>query len=742
MKKKIVFRLYIILVFCNNLFAVNTNVVGNSDDLYMIPYYTGVIVPSPQNVEYKDEYISLNNTAIILHEIKQDDPRLKYLLDRIIRYGGKYEIVEIPRAEHSCIIKINDPEIKIPEHVQGYAIKSSGKTISIRGSDFQGLLWAVSSLNQMIFIKNGNTRLRLLNVTDWPKYKIRGMLGDARSVGLKWYAHFMVAFKFNVVDFCGYIPGGAEYLLDKENSKTNKFNKKKFYQSLDIAKKILTPLKIRWYVGTWPESQTAFIKKNAKLQVNFSNDSHFNFFYKTIYKKVAEAGGNASIQLDDFRFPVHPDDIKKFGSSAKADYSFVLKMYNKLKKIKPDIRILFCPPFYFGPKSESNYPEDREEYLKTVGKLPKAIDFYWTGPSVKGRKTEPSDVKWITNLIKRKPFIFQNTLGIPHIYHYHYATDPVYNLKKWYYDGYQTDIKGYFLNGGNYATSGVLVSIAEWTWNEKAYNPEIIIVEAVKKLLGSKAYHKMVEVNKRLSFFDKYYSAPVNPYAIEHAEEIELAYVKLKQALAELKKSIRYSPYNYWVGLYKDAVMNFAGTELPKALEDPAANKFVKYAEVSRDIAEKEAGFNPKTDIFRSAMEFSGGMGPEFYRYIQRKKGIDIKKRFCTWVYGAESIKPYISTKFEISPFPPSGDYKLIVSGVDDDSPEKCPIKIVLNKNNIFEGPNPFSNKDWNIHEFKIPADKLLRNNILTIYNTATSESTTGAPFFMLNYAIIRDTKK
>jgi hypothetical protein len=74
----------------STLFGVETNVAGNSDDPYMMPYYTGVIVLTPQQVEYKDEYISLANTAVILNDIKPDDARLKYLLERIARYGGKY----------------------------------------------------------------------------------------------------------------------------------------------------------------------------------------------------------------------------------------------------------------------------------------------------------------------------------------------------------------------------------------------------------------------------------------------------------------------------------------------------------------------------------------------------------------------------------------------------------------------------------------------------------------------------
>ncbi len=740
--KKIHVLTCIIILFGNicSLLSADNNV--NLKDPYMMPYYTGVIVPTPQQVEYKDEYLSLTNTGIILNDIKQDDARLKYLLERIIRYGGKYEIIEKPASNYTCVIIMNANDIEAPRKAEGYAIKTDGKTISLKGNDFQGLLWAISSLNQMIFIKDGKAVVRSVNITDWPDHPIRGMLGDATECSIEWYAHFMVAFKFNAVDFRGYIPGKAEYILDKDAYGPDGFDKERYYESLNILKKVMTPLKISWYAGCWPESTMPEKTGDANTQLNCSNDKHLNFFYNTIYKQVAEAGGNIDIQFDDFRFPIHPDDMKKFGSAAKADYDWVLRMYNKVKMINPDIKVLFCPPFYFGPKSEAPYPEDRDTYLKTIGQLPKAIDFYWTGPSVKGRKTDTSDTKWYTDLIGRKPYVFQNAVGTPHIYLYHYGSDPVYKLKKWYYKGYLNDIKGYFINGGGRYTAGVAVSVADWTWNEKQFDPEKTIAEAVKKLMGPDAYPEMVKVNKSLSFFDKYYSVPVSPNALKHAKEITAAYEELKKDLVALEKASIPEPYNYWMTLYSGAAMNFASKALPEALKDPAANRYIQDVEATRKKAEKEAGLNSKTDIFRSALEFSGGMNPQFYNYKQAKKGIDIKRRLCTWIYGAESIRPALTTSFEIEPFPPSGDYKLIISGLDDDSTNKCPIKIDLNGYTIFSGANPFSNKDWNLKEFTIPADKLHRNNILTIANTAASDSLSGPPFFMLNYAILRDTKK
>ena len=101
-----------------------------------------------------------------------------------------------------------------------------------------------------------------------------------------------------------------------------------------------------------------------------------------------------------------------------------------------------------------------------------------------------------------------------------------------------------------------------------------------------------------------------------------------------------------------------------------------------------------------------------------------------------------MSGKFEVAPFPPSGDYLLILSAVDDDVKEKCPIKITVNGKTIFDGPNPFDNRNWNTKTLTIPANILERYNTITVHNTNPASNYGSPPFFMLNYAILRKTEK
>jgi len=729
-----------LLTYSGILSASDIKAAGNSDDPRMMPYYTGAIIPVPHKVEYFDKYLSLKNTGIVLKDVKKNDPRLMYLLERISRYSGKYEFTTSPGQSYSCVIHINTGKISAPPKAEGYAIKTEGENVYIQGSDFRGLLWAFSSLNQMIFIDKGKTLLRTVEISDWPDTPIRGMLGDCRKFGAKHLAYFMFTFKLNTVDLRWLIKGSSKGLIDK-SYKRYVFNEKVYIESLNELKKYLGSIGIEWYVGGSVTSVIANEKKDAAIQLNMSNDKDLDLYYEKMGKHIAEAGGNLDIQLDDIRFPLHPDDVKKYGTAGKADTSWILRYYNKLKKLNPDIKVLVCPVFYWGPESFHSYSENRDEYLRTMGKsFPEAIDLYWTGPRVKGCKTKKEHVEWFSRLTRRKPFIFQNGTGIPHIYLYHYGSDPVYNLDKWYYNGYLSDIKAYFLNGGNMSQSGVLASISQWVWNTSQFNPEKTIRLAMETLLGAESWPKLVKLNKLLSFFDKYYSTPVSPHAMLNAKSILGKGKELSVALKKFKSSVPGAKNGIWYEPSSWGATSFV-KNVKKAMQSGNMSRFANFAQKSREYAAREAAFDPGKDIFLSAMDFGGGKGPKSYKYKNTSKKIDIQSRFCTWIFGAQSPKSSLTAKFEISPFPPSGDYKLIISGLDDDSNKKCKIKISLNGRKIYQGENPFDNKNWSRKEFTLPAEHFLRYNTLVIANIEDSSNSAGPPFFMLNYAVIRKIK-
>ena len=712
----------------NQTFVLIDSIMGGADNPYMMPYYTGKILPTPQKVEYKNEYLLLANTAIILNNVQQNDPRLKYLLERITIYGGKYHFVAEANEEHTCVIKINDATLNTPQNPQGYVIKSSGNTISLKGSDFQGLLWAISSLNQMIFVRDGESVVRLLDVLDWPDTEIRGTLPGSVA-NIEQYVHLMVAFKLNLVDFRAGISKDKEHYDDWRLPRSDVFQER-----LDEIEERLTALGFEWYVGA------RFLGYDQVPQINCSSEADFDIIYNNFALPIAKAGGNLSVQFDDTRFPVHPADTTKFGTAAKTDHYLLTKLYQKLRSDYPDIKIAFTPPFYWGPNGPEPYPESRDDYLNKIGTLPNAIDIYWTGPRVRSETVLQTDVQWEIDRINRKPRVFQNKIGTPHAYDYHYMTDPLYSLNNWYYKGYLKNIRAYMLNGGDIDKSGAVVSIADWTWNSEKFEPEATIKDAIMKLAGPEAYPILKDMNIELAKFDSYLP-DVTIEAVINSGLFNEALVNLENLNAKLDK-LNGKSVEFWTAVnsvHINRVRHFT-EQVNLASQDPIVQVLlgVEDASVTMYYAMLDMGFDPDADILIEPVDFTGG-GVLTYGYYNEEAGIHLEDRPTVFITGIGTPISEMSATFELNQFPPSGNYQLIISGADDFLPEKCPIRVTLNNELIFEGPNPFSNTEWNIQTAELSPDIFESSNVLTISNISPTGNVDAPPAFLLNYVVLRE---
>lgn len=698
-------------------------------DTYMMPYYTGKILPTPKSVVYNDTYLSLANTAIILNNIDQNDPRLKYLLERITLYGGQYTFVTQESTENTCVIKINDDALTPPQNAQGYVIKSVGKTIALKGTDFQGLLWAISSLNQMIFKQDGETLVRTLDVTDWPDFQLRGMLPDV-TYDITQLAHLMVAFKLNLVDFRATLSVDQEHATDWRLPRSQAF-----YDRLNEVKDELTSLGFVWYAGA------RFLGYDQVPQINCSSDSDFTTIYNNFAVPIAQAGGNLSVQFDDTRYPLHPDDINTFGTAAKADSFLLTRLYQNLSTNYPNMRIAFCPPYYWGPEGANPLPESRDDYLNTIGKLPQAFDVYWTGPRVVSETVLPEDVQWEVDRIKRKPLVFQNEIGTPHANDYHYVTDPVYSLTNYYYDGYLDDVKAYMMNGGNIDKSGALVSIADWTWNHNAFDPEATIQDAVLKLTDVLSYSILKAINTQLSVFDPY-KFEISFDALRNADKLNNALDSLEVLNIDLQK-INGGSAEFWTNInstHIERARKFV-EKVNLALQDPIVQQIINRpdASVTMYFAVKDGNFDPNSnDILIEPEDFSG-CSVMNYGYYNSSSGINLEDRPTAFITGQGTPTSEMTTTFSLDQYPPSNDYQIIITGADDFLQEKCPIRITLNNVVLFEGPNPFLNTQWNTQIFNIPANSFNTTNVLNITNTSPNGNFDAPPAFLLNYVVLRE---
>ncbi len=698
------------------------------EDPLRMPFYTGTILPVPQDVTYHDEFFPLDQTGIVLGPgIEFEGPLVAELRQRIERYGGRLAHVDSAAAPASTLILLGDVPAaeaylqgdRPPEREQGYLVRcqSQGdrKVVVLQGRDRLGLLWAIASFNQLVHQRAGHTVVRAADVRDYPEMPNRGFIAGNWVDGVG----YCLAFKLNKPVFQSALADRSQPDRRKSAGAWRNPLPEQVRRDLAAYGQRLSPLGITWYAGINPIV--------GPEKIRSGNEQDFQAILEKA-RAVAEVGGHLCLKYDDHRFPISPDDLQQFGSAREADVHFLNRLYGELQQRHPHARILFCPPFYWGPDSPAIYPEPRDDYLYALGKrLPPGIEIFWTGPRVKSGRVTPEMVQWITDRIGRKPVYWQNGFGAPHMFLYHYATDPVRVYQEWFYPEFWGQADCYMLNCSMPAYAAAVATCSDFGWNPKTYDAERSVREAASKLVGPDTYPALVALNQALSWFDPF-GLRRTPAAAQQLPEMERRLAAVNAAWSELQRR-NFRAVQTWTGMQRhvEQVARF----YQQLRSSPNLAAYRDEAAESQHQAARETGFSEDRDQLLSAYDFAGGAGSKPY-------AVKCEKRLATWIYGAQSPNPSMEASFTVEPFPPSGDYELIISAQDDDAEAACRIRIVVNEAQIFAGPNPFPTHGWARQTFRIPGACLQRQNRLRIENAEPTGHGGGAPFFMLNYAVIR----
>lgn len=698
-----------------------------------MPYYTGSVLPTPQRAAYRDVFVPLDGASLLLGDgLTPDGPHLKLLQARVEAVGGSLSIVDGIGSSGSVCIALGPcrdlsdalADRPVPEREQGYrmdTVRTDGKAIvALRGHDRLGLLWALSSFVQLLRVHDGKAVVREADIVDYPSTANRGFIAGNWPDG----AYYSIVFKFNKPVFqSALVP--RDVPRSERAHAWRKPPTAQVVQDIRTMGELLTPFGIQWYAGFNP------IHGTPEQKVRSDDEEDFQAALR-LSRLVAAAGGHLCLKYDDNRFPIHPDDIKRFGTGREADIYFINRLFSAVRKEFPRFRILFCPPFYWGPSAPTMYPEPRDDYLFALGRrLPKEVEIFWTGPRVKSGVVKPEYVEWISARLQRKPVYWQNSFGMPHSYGYHYATDPVPTWQEWTYDGFLERVDTYMLNSmmPNYCAANG--TVADFCWNPEQYDPQRSIEQACSKLVGDDAYRMLIRLNEAMCWFDKF-GLRQTPAAARLLPEMAARLEAVNTIWNDVKTTNLWA-VERWTGMAGH--VHQLNRFYQRLKRNPRLTAFSAPSALSLQRATDEVGIGEGTDTFLSAIEFVGGAGPAEY-------GNRCEKRLATWVYGSRSANPRMEASFEVDPFPPAGDYLLIVSAQDDDADAKCDIRIKVNDTVIFEAENPFVRLGWSRHTFRIPGDALRRQNKLLIENTEPTGRLGGPPFFMLNYAVLRKTVK
>lgn len=685
-----------------------------SMDVLKLPVFTDTKpYPEPKEAKYEESFASIATMRIALKGVAKDDARVRLLKTRLARLGAKLDGTG-PAFELTIDLSDEAPVVE----KEGYSLDVAKDGAMIRARDKQGILWGLVSFMQMIDYREKTVRCG--NIRDWPDCATRGFLGDY------WLgcAEFAVFQKMNSVN------------IKHPPTTIHDWTPLNVFLTESLAHQF-RDLGLTLYYGT------TFYTMYPNLPFAWPESEEFRV---GIFKRYAAMGAGIYFPFDDARFEScekgsktglpRPDE-EKFGKAKNCDGEYVSRIYRAIKKDYPDFKMIFCPPFYWGPDARAPYPEDREEYLASLAKmLDSEIDVYWTGPRVKGIKKEPYQAAWYTKLVGRKPYIFQNGTG-PHN-RLGYIVDAT-DWNGWHYPGFfEKEIAGFHKNSSTPSECCQITTLGDCLWNVKGYDPERSVRRGVGQLLGEKMYDILAPGLPALAYFDKYkYGKVTEEVQNESVDDLEA-----KVSLAEdcWQKAVAYNPAVTEYGAYATGI-GWAKRILMAAM-NPAENaKYKQQITACRRFAVKEVGVSAgKGDLFRSPVDIVGGE-------VEEASGEDgsnlCPKRFATVLRGGGTKFNALTLRFECDPFPASGDYMLYLCGMDDELPAKNKIRIKVNDTKVFEGDPGFENATaYKVSKFTIPFETMKRYNKVQIESLTPGGNPSAAPWVSICYAVVKKTAK
>ena len=341
----------------------------------------------------------------------------------------------------------------IPAQAEGYYLDVAREGITIAGRDARGLYYGIQTLLQIM----SEGRLEVCNVTDWPDVAFRGSIEG--FYGRPWsHEH-----RLRQLDFYGQNKMNV-YIYGPKDDPYHRKNWREAYPADEAAKiqELNERAKLRGVNFYWAI--------HPGLDIQWNDEDRQNLVNKL--EKMYDLGIRS--------FAVFFDDI--WGEGAKGENQAALLNYVDdvfVKKHGDVAPLLLCPTEYNRAWSRDDSP-----YLAALGDgLHKGIEVMWTGNSVVHCINKEGQ-QWINDRIKRKAYIWWN-FPVNDFVRDHMLLGPTY--------GNDLDIadmmSGFVSNPMQYAESSkvALYSIADYTWNMKAYDWASSWEKAIKNLLPSEA---------------------------------------------------------------------------------------------------------------------------------------------------------------------------------------------------------------------------------------------------------------
>ena len=403
------------------------------------------ISPLPQEINWSTEKAFDNNASYTLvGEDDADSDAVQLLKKHFSTENGTVQLIIGERGDAS----VADYESLIPQKSEGYYLCVESDKVVIAGNDGSGTYYGVQSYLQIA----SQPQVMQVTVSDYPSVVQRGLVegyygnpySEANRKGL---FEFFGRQKMNV-----YIYGPKDDAYHKDRWREE--------YPANLAAKITE------YVNAAKANKVEFV-----WAIHPGNDIQWNDTdRRNIVNKL-----KAMCKLGVRTFAVFWDDLwNDDGTHGDEQAELMNYIAQELKAAYPDVKpMIICPTQY-------NRGWANSIYLPALGDIMNSdINIMWTGNSVVDM-INYSDMTWINNQIKRKAYIWLNYPVSDYCIN-HLLMGPT-----WGNDTNIADmLSGFVSNPMEYAEASKvsLFSIADYTWNMEAYDPDASWEEAIKYLM-------------------------------------------------------------------------------------------------------------------------------------------------------------------------------------------------------------------------------------------------------------------
>jgi len=204
------------------------------------------------------------------------------------------------------------------------------------------------------------------------------------------------------------------------------------------------------------------------------------------------------------------EDEKAYGSLQYAHAHIINSLYRWVEMNYPGTRFEFCPPWYLNEFIDRSMGRAEYYFKDLVPMIPENISIIWTGPTVRSLYYDKIDFEKYTQLIGRKPMIWDNTLyarALESDYGGYAAIYPgkvrMCNLFE-PYDVYVPENFYRYIDGPHMYVNGSASSefykikystVADFEWNNNGYDPDLSLWKTLLSHFGKDIARQLIEFN-------------------------------------------------------------------------------------------------------------------------------------------------------------------------------------------------------------------------------------------------------